>query len=676
MSKIIDPFGAIGDILGNFLRPFPGSVEETFDPSTLDDIVARYVADEDNVEHSGVTLDGTEDYERDAGALITSYPFTISIWFKPDDGQPAGTEVLFSTEGVTFNDNWNIHLRANGVLRLVSRDSGTVEFTDTSNALNNVAETWHHVLAVFHSATDREIYLDGDIANSGTNTIDNTPGSLTQTFIGAFDSGSKKKFAGKIGRIDIWESSETGISRDTLAEALARGDDPLTTSLGTPDHTFFDQTGDTPDGWTANGNPQTHSETYIWRESANVIQAQHSGPVLDGTGDYYTRDAGAIVTEYPLTVSGWIRTPFSGAGTQVVFSVTDGTTNNRFQVSVGDSRKVQAVVQSEIATTTNQYVADTWLHFVVYFVDATNRIVVLNGDWANRGTNTTSATPSSLDTTEFGAIAGGTFELDATCGRLDIWDSVPDSGDRQSIAEKLARGKDPTTVFGLAPTETLFNQTSDTPSGWTANGNPTTHGEHYVQPHHLIGGEGSPDWSSDALSTGFAGLLFDDANSEYMQVNKAIVKIAPFTVFSWAASDDDTVNASVAALADSSTSNSRWWWGLDGGDDHARFNVDAGGGFDAYDTTTTFVVNQLHLITVIEAATDSHTIRLDGAGTGSGSVSRTPSADNLAIGRIGDSTPSGYFSGAVWELIILDDAATTEEEANVESYGSATWGAP
>lgn len=440
-----------------------GLPEGPFDPDQLEDLVGRYKADETYIEHSGTILGGSDRWKR-SSAVVTAYPFVVSTWFKPDDGQPAALGVIWSAaDEVGTNNNWHVRLQTDGTILLASKD-GTTKTCSTVNTLSDGQESWHHILAVFHSATDREIYLDGDAANSGTNTTNSTPADIDNMIIGDLVSGSGggDYFTGDIGRVDLWTSSVTGSARDTLASNLARGDDPATTTLGTPDHTWFDQSTDGTDSigtedLSSEGSPTAHSECYIvrdltgnrhligaagspdWSDDANGLGKK--GLVFDDVNTEHLVYSGTqAITAAPFTVWTWFTTDADGAN-QCLWYLGETSSEDNWRSLVrmdliDDPYSLQAneiAMSSGEARTTDSIPIDTIRLGTAIEAAADDRTAKLDG--SGDGTDATSRTPNTPDTLSIGYALDNTpdFPHSGTWYESIFIDDTPTSQEESDV---------------------------------------------------------------------------------------------------------------------------------------------------------------------------------------------------------------------------------------------------
>lgn len=432
-----DGWGAQGGTPG---FGFPGPQGETasapaFDPSQLADIVERHVAnDATTLEHSGAVLNGTNQYfKRAADVTGAAYPWSASIWARADDGQPAAPDVLLSFgDEATTDEIWSIYVDTDGTLNFNSRDGGSASIATTANTLANGATGWFHVFVVASSATDREIYLNGSAANSGTNTTSSTPTGLDNTVVGARHDGSGvgRYFDGGVGRIDLWVSAPTsGSPRDTVAANLAAGYDAATGFGSSPQNTWFDQSTDGTDSassadLTANNTPTTHAECYVWRDT---IGTRHWLAASTGAPDYTANWASsgypAIVFDDSATEAMvYEGAPFVTAspfGVWVVCGSDDDTVNQvvwevhdttgsfdifRNVLQMAASNQWRGVWNGAGAATTLDTTTGATVNTVVLgtFFSASTTSFTVRLDGAGDATSTTADTPAGLNRMDVG----------------------------------------------------------------------------------------------------------------------------------------------------------------------------------------------------------------------------------------------------------------------------------
>lgn len=132
------------------------------------------------------------------------------------------------------------------------------------------------------------------------------------------------------------------------------------------------------------------------------------------TSNYLSYTAG-VATGYPLTMACWAyRTTIAASLYSLIALNNSGSAANRncFRLSVGTGDGVGTAVRFTAAAastqvnvdTTTGSPANTWFHACAVGTSATSRAVFLNG--ANKGTTTTSITPSGINRTGVGIAFG------------------------------------------------------------------------------------------------------------------------------------------------------------------------------------------------------------------------------------------------------------------------------
>ncbi len=159
--------------------------------------------------------------------------------------------------------------------------------------------------------------------------------------------------------------------------------------------------------------------------------------------------------------------------------------------------------------------------------------------------------------------------------------------------------------------------------------------------------------------------LFDNASSEFLQANVADFTVPPISISAWAHPDDAANTGTIYFCGDNGSTKDWYSLRLMGGTagDPLQMRVRDVTAFSDAETSNSYNVNAWnHVFGKVLSAT-SRTAILNGdiANEGNSTASRSPTTPNrTAIGRLGDGTPSSYFSGriaevAVWDVGLSDD---------------------
>ena len=153
-------------------------------------------------------------------AVVSSAPFTISVWFYRTE--EAASRFLFDI-GVngSANNRWSLETTGNGEgynkVRFTSRDttSATV-VTDQDWSLN----TWHHACVIEAASDDRSVYLDAQ--SPDTDTGSRSPSGVNETYIALRHAGVGF-YEGYLADAALWSAALT----DDEVALLAKGISPL-----------------------------------------------------------------------------------------------------------------------------------------------------------------------------------------------------------------------------------------------------------------------------------------------------------------------------------------------------------------------------------------------------------------------------------------------------------------
>lgn len=191
--------------------------------------------------------------------------------------------------------------------------------------------------------------------------------------------------------------------------------------------------------------------------------------------------------------------------------------------------------------------------------------------------------------------------------------------------------------------------------------------------HHLAHNNMAPsNWIGGPR--GWA-LSFDNANSEYLEVDTAVISKFPMTMCGWINSDDLTINQMIVGVYGTASNTEFIAIGLLGGvaGDPARAIINTVSGNSDARTTVAYSANTWHHVCgVFPAGGTSATVYLDGGNE----VTDTGGAPTLAlvrtaIGRRASLSPALYVSGFLDDVRIYNRALSRAEvrELIVDPYG-------
>jgi hypothetical protein len=153
-------------------------------------------------------------------AHASSYPFTMAGWMYTTNLNQIGVLVGIDDDSVLQNC---IHFRgteAGDYLAAATYATGwALAYTSTGVS----SGTWHHFMAVYNSATDRRIYIDG--ASKGTDTANQDASAATDLNIGCRyghtgGAAASLHFEGKLAHVGVWTSALSDANAVSLATGL------------------------------------------------------------------------------------------------------------------------------------------------------------------------------------------------------------------------------------------------------------------------------------------------------------------------------------------------------------------------------------------------------------------------------------------------------------------------
>lgn len=164
--------------------------------------------------------------------------------------------------------------------------------------------------------------------------------------------------------------------------------------------------------------------------------------------------------------------------------------------------------------------------------------------------------------------------------------------------------------------------------------------------------------------------LFDDASTEYLEIDQAVLAGVPLAMACFFNTDDLENSQCLISILDKDVDNQFFALQITASDDRVRATTqDAFGGYSAV-TTGDQSANTWHHACGLFVATDDRRVFFDGGSKGTNSGDATPlNLDRTSIGRLGRATPALYMSGMIAEVAIWDlsdwPGATASDKADV-----------
>lgn len=133
---------------------------------------------------------------------VTGYPFSVSFWMSTTASST--WKCLFWIGNSARGDQWYVvYFRdVAGHLTIAARNPGE-KYATSPNAVDD--GKWHHVVAVFASATDRRLYVDGHLDASSTSSIPFATSTNKWTLGYMGDSSPGGGYIGLLGQTILYD---------------------------------------------------------------------------------------------------------------------------------------------------------------------------------------------------------------------------------------------------------------------------------------------------------------------------------------------------------------------------------------------------------------------------------------------------------------------------------------
>ncbi len=162
-----------------------------------------------------LSFDSVDDYVDTGNAFqsIWRNSFSISMWVRPDDGQPTSQEYFLGSNNALNQDRIYVSVLDSGRIRALIESNNIVAFHDSSVVFTDGQQDWHHIVFVGVADTTVGVFVDGvdegTTDASGLTFNDWTSGD--ELFLGANDSDgtANNHYAGKIDNVMIFDKALT-----------------------------------------------------------------------------------------------------------------------------------------------------------------------------------------------------------------------------------------------------------------------------------------------------------------------------------------------------------------------------------------------------------------------------------------------------------------------------------
>jgi hypothetical protein len=150
-------------------------------------------------------------------ALVTAYPFTIGLWVRAAATPWFGACAVLGDPAENYK-YFQVSLNGAGTANAMARNTTQISATSPASVADG---QWHHLAAVYHSATLRTLYLDGVAVATNTTSV-SFVSTCKRFSIGALlRPDATQAFVGELDDIGLWTSALTA-KRIALIHGLGR----------------------------------------------------------------------------------------------------------------------------------------------------------------------------------------------------------------------------------------------------------------------------------------------------------------------------------------------------------------------------------------------------------------------------------------------------------------------
>jgi hypothetical protein len=228
----------------------------------------------------------------------------------------------------------------------------------------------------------------------------------------------------------------------------------------------------------------------------------------DGSGGYYLTGV-APVTAYPFSLSFWVK--YNNLTINAVYvDLEDDTDSSSLFAQFRQSNDTVRAYAEESGGTSDfaasEVLPDTtnWHLFTAIYASSTSRIILMDGDWANRGTDTAANAISALD--DLILMADDLFQnrFNGFLAEVCFWDAALSQAEAESLYTSSETGVAADTVksgnvisyYPLLTTDSLLDAVGA--NDLTNNGSNIT----FVSDHPTISGGAAPTAQPAAMLLG------------------------------------------------------------------------------------------------------------------------------------------------------------------------------
>lgn len=370
-----------------------------------------------------------------AGFTFNSYPISISGWFYPNVVNDNGN--LFSL-GESSTNYYQIKLR-NTDSHIVFRSNNATDAADVDTGVVASTNTWYHVVVVFNSTTNVDIYVNGTATNTGATVF--VAGSLSKFAIGALARGTPiQPYSGIADEVGWWTRALTASDVTALYNS-GTGFNPITLTTSTVAYYKFDES-------SGNASDSVNSVTLT---NANVTYSTgkiNNGAVFNSSTDSLSTST-YTNTNFERTnsfsISCWLNLTSLTSGSYIWDREDSATlrglvwfvqSDGKLRVQFGNNNDGSNCIY--VDSTASQVSTGNWYHIVLTYSGtslASGFAMYVNGSSVGTTTlfNNLNATTQNTQSLYIGNRIAGGNDFSGTLDELGVWSRAITSGEVTSL---------------------------------------------------------------------------------------------------------------------------------------------------------------------------------------------------------------------------------------------------
>lgn len=173
-----------------------------------------------------LNFNGSDEFLQATSVPVTGYPFSVSAWVKTSSSSAQTVWALCKSTSTTSYQE--LSFAASGFPRVISTNPTAAAGTSAVAFHNG---NWHHLVAVFTSATSRTLYVNNVSRATNATSVTYDTGTNQMVIGRRCGSSPAEHFNGRIDEVSVWSTALSVAQVSTLYNSGKPGDISGTTGL-------------------------------------------------------------------------------------------------------------------------------------------------------------------------------------------------------------------------------------------------------------------------------------------------------------------------------------------------------------------------------------------------------------------------------------------------------------